>query len=321
MGYTPDGRDLVLRLFHGSVQQVTSADRPAVRAHHVRNAGNCLQGRLRPTGAERGSVGSRRPGNDELRAHGSGGQRAPGNPRREVPTCGTYPFRSPDPAGTAPGTCPSPASTARQGPYRGAYCGLFAAISGAVRRGTAKPGGTAQDSAVAAPARGRPGRFGAGSGHRPGPHGGRRRPAQRQRHGGIGEGPGAERRPPRQPVPGRDPQEVVAQLCVHPVRPDRGGHGPALPPRGHGPRPRGRHVRLRRLLRRPHRRRDAGGPRLRLAGPGDVVAQHRPRRPRADRPPAGPPRRRHVPRRRVRRPAAPLPAQRAAPAVTGTVDR
>ena len=28
MGYTPDGRDLVLKLFHGSVQQVTSADRP-----------------------------------------------------------------------------------------------------------------------------------------------------------------------------------------------------------------------------------------------------------------------------------------------------
>ena len=29
MGYTSDGRDLVLRLFHGSVEQVTSADRPA----------------------------------------------------------------------------------------------------------------------------------------------------------------------------------------------------------------------------------------------------------------------------------------------------
>ena len=28
MGYTRDGRDLVLKLFHGSVQQVTSADRP-----------------------------------------------------------------------------------------------------------------------------------------------------------------------------------------------------------------------------------------------------------------------------------------------------
>ena len=86
MGYTTDGRDLVLKLFHGSVQQVTSADRPLFEHTTFSDAGNCLQGRLRPTGAERGSVGPRRTGNDDLRAHGSGGQLPPGNSAKRGPS-------------------------------------------------------------------------------------------------------------------------------------------------------------------------------------------------------------------------------------------
>ncbi len=151
MGYTPDGRDLVLRLFHGSVQQVTSADRPAfehttfatqeivfkdVFDQLERSEDQLDRGDREMTSCElMGVVDSAR---QEIRDARS--QRAELTRSDLQILLG----RPPEPA-------PPPAYTARRGEYRGAYCGLLAAVSGTVRRGTAKPGGTAQDTTVAAP--------------------------------------------------------------------------------------------------------------------------------------------------------------------------
>ena len=151
MGYTSDGRDLVLRLFHGSVQQVSSADRPAfehttfatqeivfkdVFDQLERSEDQLDRGDREMTSCElMGVVDSAR---QEIRDARS--QRAELT-RSDIQIL----------LGRPPEPAPSPAYTARQGEYRGAYCGLLATVSGAVRRGTAKPGGTAQDSAVAAP--------------------------------------------------------------------------------------------------------------------------------------------------------------------------
>jgi lipopolysaccharide export system permease protein len=150
MGYTADGRDLVLRLFHGSVQQVTSADRPAfehttfatqeivfkdVFDQLERSEDQLDRGDREMTSCElMGVVDSTR---QEIRDARS--QRAELTRSDLQILLG----RPPEPA-------LPPGYTARQGEYRGAYCGLLAAISGAVRRGTAKAGGTAQDTAIAA---------------------------------------------------------------------------------------------------------------------------------------------------------------------------
>ena len=229
--------------------------RPAgVRAHHVRNAGNCLQGRLRPTRTERGPVGSRRPGNDELRAHGGGGQRAPGNPRREVPTCGTYPFRSPDPAGTAPGTCPS---SRLHGKAR-RVSGCLLRPSGGDFRGRQEGDGEAGRNRTGqlgcGIARGRPGRFGPGYAAAPAPTAATT--ARLSDNGTVASVKDREMNAARRANRYRVEihKKWSLSFASHPVRPDRGGHGIALPPRGHGPGPRRRHVRLCRLLRRPHRR-------------------------------------------------------------------
>ena len=151
MGYTPDGRDLVLKLFHGSVQQVTSADRPLfehttfstqeivfkdVFDQLERSEDQLDRGDREMTSCElMGVVDSAR---QEIRDARS--QRADLT-RSDLQVL----------LGRTPEPVPVPAETARRGPYRGAYCGAFAAISGAVRRGTAKPGGTAQPAAAAPP--------------------------------------------------------------------------------------------------------------------------------------------------------------------------
>jgi lipopolysaccharide export system permease protein len=150
MGYTPDGRDLILRLFHGSVEQVTSADRPLLEHTTFatqeivfkdvfdqleRSEEQLDRGDREMTSCElMGVVDSARQEIREARA-----QRADLT-RSDIQIL----------LGRPPQPAAPPAGTARQGPYRGAYCGAFAAISRAVRGGTAKPGGTAQEAQVAA---------------------------------------------------------------------------------------------------------------------------------------------------------------------------
>ena len=150
MGYTPDGRDLILRLFHGSVEQVTSADRPLLEHTTFstqeivfkdvfdqleRSEEQLDRGDREMTSCElMGVVDSTRQEIREARA-----QRADLT-RSDVQIL----------LGRPPQPAPPPSGTARQGPYRGAYCGAFAAISRAVRGGTAKPEGTAQEAQVAA---------------------------------------------------------------------------------------------------------------------------------------------------------------------------
>ena len=112
----------------------------AVRAYHVQHAGNCLQGRLRPTGAQRGSVGPRRTGNDDLRAHGGGGQLPQGNTRREGPARGTDPFRPAGPARTTPGSCPRPAGDGKSGTLPGRLLRPFCGGSGSRREGDGEAG-------------------------------------------------------------------------------------------------------------------------------------------------------------------------------------
>ena len=244
MGYTGDGRDLVLKLFHGSVQQVTSADRPLfehttfstqeivfkdVFDQLVRSEDQLDRGEREMTTCElMGVVDSSRNEIRDAKAH-----------RAELTRSDLLVL-----LGRPPEPVPTPVGTASQGPYRGAYCGLFAAVAGAVGRGTEKPGQDAQR--VDADARERDHGFAA----RPS----RRRPAQRYRHRNVDNGAGAERRSPGRPLSRGDLQEVVAQHRVDPVCPHRRRDGPALPARWHGPRARRRDVRVFRLLCRPDRR-------------------------------------------------------------------
>lgn len=149
MGYTKDGRDLVLKLFHGSVQQVTSADRPLfehttfttqeivfkdVFDQLERSEDQLDRGEREMTTCElMGVVDSSRREIRDAKA------------QRELLTRSDLQVL----LGRPPEAVPTPTATASRGPYRGAYCGLFAAVSGAVGRGTEKPGQTAQDSALA----------------------------------------------------------------------------------------------------------------------------------------------------------------------------
>ena len=151
MGYTADGRDLVLRLFHGSVQQVTSADRPAfehttfatqeivfkdVFDQLERSEDQLDRGDREMTSCElMGVVDSARQEIRDARSQ-----------RAELTRSDLQIL-----LGRPPQPVPAPVRAARQGEYRGAYCGLLAAVSRAVGRGTAKPGGTAQETPVAAP--------------------------------------------------------------------------------------------------------------------------------------------------------------------------
>lgn len=144
MGYTADGRDLVLKLFHGSVQQVTSADRPLfehttfttqeivfkdVFDQLERSEDQLDRGEREMTTCElMGVVDSARQEMRDARAQ-----------RMDLTRSDLQIL-----LGRPPEAVPAAAGTASRGPYRGAYCGVFAAISGAVRRGTADSAGTAQ---------------------------------------------------------------------------------------------------------------------------------------------------------------------------------
>jgi lipopolysaccharide export system permease protein len=144
MGYTADGRDLVLRLFHGSVQQVTSADRPLfehttfttqeivfkdVFDQLERSEDQLDRGEREMTTCElMGVVDSARQEVRDARAQ-----------RVDLTRSDLQVL-----LGHTPEPVPVAAGTASRGPYRGAYCGLFSAVSGAVGRGTAEPDGTAQ---------------------------------------------------------------------------------------------------------------------------------------------------------------------------------
>ena len=147
MGYTRDGRDLVLKLFHGSVQQVTSADRPLfehttfstqeivfkdVFDQLERSEDQLDRGEREMTTCElMGVVDSSRQEIRDAKAQ-----------RAELTRSDLQVL-----LGRPPEPVPTPAATASRGPYRGAYCGLFAAVAGAVGRGTEKPGPDAQDGA------------------------------------------------------------------------------------------------------------------------------------------------------------------------------
>jgi lipopolysaccharide export system permease protein len=147
MGYTKDGRDLVLKLFHGSVQQVTSADRPLfehttfttqeivfkdVFDQLERSEDQLDRGEREMTTCElMGVVDSSSREIRDARTH------------REDLTRSDLQVL----LGRPPEAVPAPTGTASQGPYRGAYCGLFAAVSGAIGRGTQKPGPAAQGTA------------------------------------------------------------------------------------------------------------------------------------------------------------------------------
>ena len=150
MGYTSDGRDLVLRLFHGSVEQVTSADRPAfehttfatqeivfkdVFDQLERSEDQLDRGDREMTSCElMGVVDSARQEIRDARSQ-----------RAELTRSDLQIL-----LGRPPEAAPPPPRAARRGEYRGAYCGLLAAVSGAVRMGTAKTAGTAQEPPVAA---------------------------------------------------------------------------------------------------------------------------------------------------------------------------
>jgi len=151
MGYTRDGRDLVLKLFHGSVQQVTSADRPLFE-HTTFNTQEIVfkdvfdqlersedqldRGEREMTTCElMGVVDSSRKEIRDAKAQ-----------RAELTRSDLQVL-----LGRPPEAVPTPPATASQGPYRGAYCGLFAAVAGAVGRGTEKPGPNAQEGGTLAP--------------------------------------------------------------------------------------------------------------------------------------------------------------------------
>jgi lipopolysaccharide export system permease protein len=158
MGYTPDGRNLVLRLYHGSVQQVSTADRPAfehttfttqeivfkdVFDQLERSEDQLDRSDREMTSCElMGVVDSARRDVRDARS------------QREELTRSDLQIllgRTPEPA-------PVPAALSPPAGYRGAYCGLFAAVSGAVRRGTAEQAATTQEPpAAAAPDVARPG--------------------------------------------------------------------------------------------------------------------------------------------------------------------
>jgi len=144
MGYTGDGRDLVLKLFHGSVQQVTSADRPLFE-HTTFNTQEIVfkdvfdqlersedqldRGEREMTTCElMGVVDSSRTEIRDAKAH-----------RADLTRSDLQVL-----LGRPPEPVPVPVGAASRGPYRGAYCGLFAAVAGAVGWGTAKPGPGAQ---------------------------------------------------------------------------------------------------------------------------------------------------------------------------------
>jgi lipopolysaccharide export system permease protein len=148
MGYTGDGRDLVLKLFHGSVQQVTSADRPLfehttfstqeivfkdVFDQLVRSEDQLDRGEREMTTCElMGVVDSSRKEIRDAKAH-----------RADLTRSDLQVL-----LGRPPEPVPAPVDTASRGPYRGAYCGLFATVAGAVGRGTEKPGPDAQPVAT-----------------------------------------------------------------------------------------------------------------------------------------------------------------------------
>lgn len=144
MGYTADGRDLVLKLFHGSVEQVTSADRPLfehttfttqeivfkdVFDQLERSEDQLDRGEREMTTCElMGVVDSARREMRDARAQ-----------RMDLTRSDLQVL-----LGRPPEAVPAAAGTASEGPYRGAYCGLFAAVSGAVGKGTATPAETPQ---------------------------------------------------------------------------------------------------------------------------------------------------------------------------------
>ncbi len=151
MGYTQDGRDLVLRLFDGSVEQVTSADRPLLEHTTFttqeivfkdvfdqleRSDDQLDRGDREMTSCElMGVVDSAR--RDMRAAESQRGDLT----RSDLQIL----------LGRPPEPVPPPTTATREGPYRGAYCGAFGALSGALRKVTQKPGGDTHDSTVAAP--------------------------------------------------------------------------------------------------------------------------------------------------------------------------
>lgn len=151
MGYTQDGRDLVLRLFDGSVEQVTSADRPLfehttfatqeivfkdVFDQLERSDDQLDRGDREMTSCElMGVVDSARR---EIRASES--QRGDLT-RSDLQIL----------LGRPPEAVPPPTSATREGPYQGAYCGAFGALSGALRKVTQEPEENTQDSSIGTP--------------------------------------------------------------------------------------------------------------------------------------------------------------------------
>lgn len=151
MGYTPDGRDLILRLFHGSVEQVTSADRPLLE--HTTFATQEIVFKDVFDQLERSEDqldrGDREMTSCELMGVVDSARQEIRDARSQRVDLARSDLqillgRTPEPVLPLTGA-------ARQGPYRGAYCGAFAALSGIVRGGTAKPEETAQDTPGAAP--------------------------------------------------------------------------------------------------------------------------------------------------------------------------
>ena len=123
------------------------------------------------------------------------------------------------------------------------------------------------------------------------------------------------RRPSSRPVLGRGPQEVGDQHGVHLVRHRRDRDGAAVSAWRHRFGDRRRAARVLGALRRAHRGREPGRPRVHLAVAGHVAAEHHPDDRRAARPHPGEPGVGLHPRRRLpgsaRRHAPPRPALRA----------
>lgn len=145
MGYTPDGRNLVLRLFDGSVQEVSAADRPVLQ--HTTFTTQEIVFRDVFDQLERSDEQLDRSDREMTSCELMGvvdsarrEVRAARQERAELTRSDLQVLlgRRPDPA-----TIPAPSAP---GPYRGAYCGLFALMSKVAHRGTS------QDSAAAQPA-------------------------------------------------------------------------------------------------------------------------------------------------------------------------
>ena len=207
MGYTPDGRDLVLRLFHGSVEQVTSADRPLLEHTTFatqeivfkdvfdqleRSEDQLDRGDREMTSCElMGVVDSARQEIRDARSQ-----------RAELTRSDLQVL-----LGRPPATCPSPSQHGKTGPLPGGLLRRLRRAFGDRREGTAKPAEPHRGAGLP-PCRRCPTR-----GRRPGA---RPNPAAAPGAARLSDngtvtsvyGTGTERRPPGRPVPGRDPQEA-----------------------------------------------------------------------------------------------------------------